>query len=152
MIEREMLDRLRTLSDQSIRAHQVQSRRAMGALKILNQGWGDLTGTLGLLKRVPGTTPEEIEMFAAQLEAFALARTQYGMDADPIAEGTGDLVSHIYVLSRHLRSSAVQVQVGQADISAQERMRSQMNDLFASCQQLQTLVGVRLFELTLNQS
>ncbi len=152
LIEREMVDRLRALNDHSIRAHQVQSQRALGALKILNQGWADHTVALGLLRRVPGTTPEEVETFAAQLEAFALARTQHALDADPIAAGAGDLGSRIYILSRHLRASAVQAQVAQGDTGAQERMRSQMNELQESCQQLQTLVGIRLFEFSQNGS
>lgn len=143
MLEREMIDRLRTLNEESVRTRRIESLRAGHALKVLHQGWADHIGLLDQYRRDPNASAADVAMCAEQLEAFALARTREAFDAEPLAAGVGDFVYQIYLRSRHVRSIAVQVQVAQAAgvPGPYVPMRNQLQDLLGRCRNLQALVA-----------
>lgn len=143
MLEREMIDRLRTLNEESVRTRRVESLRAGNALKVLNQGWADHIGLLDLYRRDQNARAADVATCAEQIETFSLARTREAFDAESLAPGVGGFVYQIYLRSRHVRSAAVQVQVAQAAglPGPYAHMRDQLRDLLDRCRELQAFVA-----------
>lgn len=141
-LEREMIDRLRTLNEEAIRARRIESLRAANALRVLHQGWADHIGMLGMHGRDPQTSAAEIAACAEEVETFAHARTREAFDAEPLAPGVGHLVYQVYVRSRQLRSMAVQVQVAQAAgvPGPDAQMRAGVRELLGACREVLAFV------------
>lgn len=124
---------LRTLNDESIRAHQADARRAKAALSILNQGWANLTGMLQRAvvdQNLAGATMKEI---ADQVEHHATNRAGHAYSCEGLAPGVSELIAEINYQARVLQQVTIMKEIGMADAEGEsdvaKRIIERINEL-----------------------
>lgn len=108
---------LEVLRQDAIRQRQLDSRTALAALKMLNQGW---TNHLGSAQRLIAmkSPPEQVELQAADTEEFTERKAQQAFEAEALVPGVSDLVHRAHYEARLLRQVAVVAGVGMAQDDA----------------------------------
>lgn len=132
--DREEISRvLRTLTDESIRAHQADARRAKAALSILNQRWANLTGMLQRAlvdEKLADATMKEI---ADQVEHQATSRAAHAYSCEGLAPGVSELIAEINYQARVLQQVTIMKAIGMADAEGEaviaKRIIDRINDL-----------------------
>jgi hypothetical protein len=111
----ELARNLQVLSDEAIRSHQADARRAKAALSILNQGWANLTGTLQLALVDSRLTGAQIHDVAGLIEEHATSRAVHAYSCEGLVPGISELVAEINYQARLLKQVSVIKDIGMAD-------------------------------------
>lgn len=154
---------LQVLSDEAIRAHQTDARRARAALSILNQGWANLTGALqlaivdessskaapvetrkGLFRSVcGGEVPKRaavtrIGELAGMIEQHATNRAVHAYSCEGLVPGISELMAEINYQARVLAQVAVMKDIGVADVEGEAVVAGRV---LSRIQELQRRIG-----------
>ncbi len=125
---------LRTLTDESIRVHQADARRAKAALSILNQGWANLTGMLQRAlvdQRLAGATMKEI---ADQVEHHATSRAGHAYSCEGLAPGVSEIIAEINYQARVLQQVTIMREIGMADAEGEADIAKRIIDRITELQ------------------
>jgi hypothetical protein len=134
----ELARNLQVLSDEAIRTHQADARRAKAALSILNQGWANLTGTLQLALVDQRLTKTQIQEVAGLIEAHATSRAVHAYSCEGLAPGISELVAEINYQARVLKQVTVMKDLGLADVEGEAVVAKRVLD---KIQELQRRIG-----------
>ncbi len=111
-LEREVANRMADIQDGLIRDRAVQSRRAIVAVKVLNQGWanakGDLQGLIGLNRVQPRTVRD----VGGVLEGLAERRLREAYEVEGMIPGIAHDVGAIHMQARRLVGLASLLELG----------------------------------------
>jgi len=129
---------LQVLSDEAIRGHQADARRAKAAMSILNQGWANLTGMLQLALVDKRLTGAQIQDVAGLIEEHATSRAVHAYSCEGLAPGISELVAEINYQARVLKQVAVMKDVGLADGEGEAVVAKRVLD---KVQELQRRIG-----------
>jgi hypothetical protein len=128
---------LRQLRDEAIRSHQADTRRARVALGMVNQGWANLTGQLGLAlvdEKVAATVP----VVAGLIESHAVTCAPHAHACEGLVPGASALVNGIRYQSRVLQQTSTLRRLGMAEAESEAAIASRIIEAIAN---LQDLVG-----------
>lgn len=128
---------LQVLTDEAIRAHQADTRRAKAALSILNQGWTDLTTTLKLAL-VDRRLGPQIQKIASLIEEHATSRSVHAYSCEGLVPGISVRVAEINYQARVLKQVAVVSEVGLSDAEGEAVVAKRLLD---KIQELQRHIG-----------
>lgn len=151
-LEKEIADRLREIQKEAIRNREVETRRAVAFLKILNQGWANYLGMLehGLItvrRSQPNGTEKasfEIEEFAKGLEIFTRQKIDEASATEGLVNGISDLVAGILINSRQLTFVAINYQ---DETNWPDTVDKAMRDIKSNINDLKIRIGKVLINL-----
>jgi hypothetical protein len=138
----DLVDELRA---ESIRNHQVESRRAKAALSILNQGWANLTGTLQLALVDKRLSKAQVHEVAGLIEEHATSRAVHAYSCEGLVPGISELVAEINYQARVLKQVGVIKSLRMADADGEAVVAKRVLDRITELQRRIGDVVVRTF-------